>query len=265
MRSIALFPLLTLLYLLLSSHEFWLQPDKFIYQRGDDITIRFYVGENFKGENWKGNNSKVSSLKLYYSGVSDNLAPQVSVQEGDSIQFRIYDEGNALIAYNSTNSFIELPAAEFNNYLEEDGLSEALAYRQAEGETDRAGREWYQRCSKTLLQIGGINNSSYRTPTQLPLDIIPLQNPYTIKENDSLKIKILFRKAPLANTKVHIWNRKDGSTQKTAMMTDDKGELAFPVTLNGAWMVSTVKMIHLQDDPQADWQSFWGSFTWGYE
>jgi hypothetical protein len=29
-------------------------------------------------------------------------------------------------------------------------------------------------------------------------------------------------------------------------------------------MVSCVKMVRLQNDPQAEWQSYWGSLTWGY-
>ena len=30
------------------------------------------------------------------------------------------------------------------------------------------------------------------------------------------------------------------------------------------WMVSLVKMVPNKADDKADWQSYWGSFTWGY-
>ena len=30
-------------------------------------------------------------------------------------------------------------------------------------------------------------------------------------------------------------------------------------------MVSTVKMIRLENDAKANWQSYWGSCTWGYQ
>ena len=43
------------------------------------------------------------------------------------------------------------------------------------------------------------------------------------------------------------------------------GEIVFRVTTKGKWMISTVKMERLIDNPVADWQSYWGSLTWGYE
>ena len=70
----------------LFAHEFWLQPDKFIYKLGDNINVRFLVGENFEGENWSGTNKKISSLKLYFPGTVDDLSSQISDQKGDSRQ-----------------------------------------------------------------------------------------------------------------------------------------------------------------------------------
>ncbi len=46
----------------LSAHEFWLQPVKFNYRKGEKINIRFMVGENFEGENWTGDKSKIHEL-----------------------------------------------------------------------------------------------------------------------------------------------------------------------------------------------------------
>ena len=252
-------------YILLSSHEFWLQPEKFIYQRNEEINVRFQVGENFEGVNWKGNRGKINSFRLYYGGVSDNIPDLVGRAEGDSLQFHVYDEGNVLLAFNSTNSFISIEAAKFNEYLQEDGLKDAIQYRTDHQETDSTGRELYQRCSKTLLQVGDLQTAAYRTPTQLPLDIIPLNNPYQLNNGDSLRVKILFLKQPLSNTAIKIWHRENGNTGKQEMVSNEKGEISFPLTSSGQWMISTVKMIRLQNNPQADWQSYWGSFVWGYQ
>src|SRR5678809_977979 len=77
-RLIYFFTLFTF-FTLLSSHEFWLYPHKFIYKRAEKINIRFWVGENFDGGNWTGNNERINSLKLYYGGVSDDLSPVVTL------------------------------------------------------------------------------------------------------------------------------------------------------------------------------------------
>jgi uncharacterized GH25 family protein len=253
------------LYIFLSAHEFWLNPDKFIYQRGEKINIKFLVGENFEGENWKGNKGKIQLLKLYYGGVSDDLSKYISEENGDSLQLAQLDEGTNLVAFNNTNTFIELEPAKFNEYLIEDGLTDAMEYRTLNNETGSMGRELYQRCAKTLIQVGNVKDKTFSVATGMPVDIIPLSNPYRLKNNDTLRVKILFQKQPLADALIKIWRRENNNTTKTNLITDANGEIIFPVSTSGKWMVSTVKMVRLPDGSPADWQSYWGSLTWGYQ
>lgn len=248
-----------------SAHELWLSPDKFIYQRGEKINIRFFAGENFEGENWKGNNEKIQSLKLYFDDVSDDLSKYFSKGKGDSVELTILDEGTNLFAFNSTNFYIETEAARFNEYLEENGLINAIENRKLNNETGSNSREFFQHCSKTLIQVGNKKDKTFSVSTGLPVDIIPLSNPYSLKDTDSLSVKILFRDRPLANTLIRIWRRLDDKSIKSELTTNDNGEIKFPVSTSGNWMISTVKMERLQNDPNAQWQSYWASLTWGYE
>ena len=263
-RALTIFTLFAL-FTLLSSHEFWLSPDKFIYQRTEKTTIRFLVGENFEGENWKGNNEKIQSLKLYYGGVSDDLTKYIGNQEGDSLEMMILDEGINVVAYNSKNSFIQLEGKKFNDYLQEDGISDALEFRRENNELDGIGREQYQRCAKTIFQVGKITDKTFSVNTNLPLEIIPLSNPYLVKKNDSLAAKIIFQNNPLANYVIKIWHRDNDSTIQIEMLTNENGEIKFPVSPSGKWMISLVKMERLIKNDKADWQSYWGSLTWGYQ
>jgi uncharacterized GH25 family protein len=175
------------------------------------------------------------------------------------------DEGTNLVAFNSTNSFIELEAAKFNDYLKEDGLINAIDYREENNETDSAGREFYQRCAKTLIQVGQVKDKTFSISTGLPVDIIPATNPYQLKTNGELHVKILFMNSPLPNSIIKIWHRINEKTEKFELVSDKKGEIHFPVITSGKWMISTVRMERLQNNPEAQWQSYWGSLTWGYE
>jgi len=263
-KSSLVFLLLTIISTL-SAHEFWLNPDKFIYKHGEKINIRFFVGENFEGENWKGNNEKIQSLKLYYGGVSDDISESLGEEKGDSVELNILDEGTHMIAFNSTNSYIEIDTSIFNNYLKDDGLYNAIEYRKTHNETDSIGRELYQRCAKTLIQIGNIKSKTFSVITGMPLDVIPVANPYSLKNSDSLSIKILFRNVPLTDALVKIWHREKGNTDKSEFLTNENGEIRFPVTTSGKWMASIVKMTRLPEEEKAQWQSYWGNLTWGYE
>ncbi len=254
----------------LSAHEFWLQPDKFIYKRGEEINVRFNVGENFEGENWSGDTSKVRRLDFYYADVKDDLIPAMGNEKGDSIQLSLMDEGTAMITFNSKNSFIELDPAKFNAYLLEDGLTEAIKYRKQNNETDSAGREFYQRSVKTIVQVGKVYDTVFKQQTDLPLDIIPQANPYTLKNKEEVTVKVFFNDEPLKGQLVKVWHRKKNKTIKEEYTTNRDGEISFDVETNGEWMVSCVKMKRLNDDPKAypiaiGWQSYWGSCTWGYK
>lgn len=253
-----------LLPVFLPAHEFWLQPEKFICKRGETINIRFWLGENFQGENWGGNASRVNSLKIYMGGATDDLSPQLSNERGDSLQLAMFDEGTAMITFNSTNAFIKLEASQFNAYLKEDGLINAIDFRQKNKLEDSPGKELYQRSVKTLIQVGSAKNDCFKQPTDLPLDIIPKANPYTLKNNQRLALKILYKKKPLANYSIKLWHRINNSTIQQNLTTDQKGEINFSVHTAGKWMVSTIRISHLDNNPQADWQSYWGSLTWGY-
>jgi len=261
-KAISLF-LVSLTSIILSAHEFWLQPDKFMYNVGDEINIKLMVGENFEGEDWIGDSSKVQQLIIFQHDVQDDLSKNIS-GTGDSLQFNCYEEGNAMVAFSSKNSFLQLDAAKFNDYLKEDGLQNAIDYRQHHDEMDSASREYYQRSVKTLIQIGSKSDNIFSKETNLPLDIIPLSNPYLIKKEKKLSVKIFFKKEILANALIKIWHHEDNKTEEKNLMTNERGEISFDVSPKGRWMVSTVKMEHLGNYEKANWQSYWGSLTWGY-
>lgn len=105
------------------------------------------------------------------------------------------NEGNHLIAFNNSNKHIELEPKMFNQYLKDDGLDNVADFRKKNGQLNKKGREEYQRCVKTLLQVGSLHDETYRINTGMRLEIIPEQNPYI--SNKSLTFKVLFDNKPL--------------------------------------------------------------------
>ena len=80
-----------------------------------------------------------------------------------------------------------------------------------------------------------------------------------------LNVKVLFQKKLLSNQSVIVWHRLNNKTIKEEYKTNEMGQIKFPVSATGRWMVSTVKMERILNDPKVQWQSYWGSCTWGYE
>ncbi len=271
MKKVLLLLLFLVSYTLLTAHEFWLAPDKYFYTIRDIALIRFRVGENFTGENWAGNKEKIKRLTHYLPNETQvDIAERLSTQKGDSIRLPLQTEGTHMVVFNSTNSHIELEADKFNDYLKEDGLQAAIDFRQKNNETTKPGKEYYQRSVKTIIQVGDLKTDACTKPTSLPLDIIPLENPYAtpaMAPADNLpavKFRILFKGKPLANLLVKTWYReKNGTARMQEYRTNSRGIVTVK-RYSGPFMVSAVHMERLNGDEKADWQSYWASLNFEY-
>jgi uncharacterized protein DUF4198 len=265
MKKHFLIPLILLSYNLIVPHEFWLHPDKFFYKRGEKINIRLREGRNFEVKNWTDNKELLQTLHIYFGGVKDkDLLKSFPDKKGDSIQLTLLDEGTIMICSNSINTITEMQADNFNNYLLENGFTEAIQYRQQNNDTNTSGREYFHSSMKTIFQVGTKTDKTYKQKTDLLIDIIPEDHPYNAANEEKFKIKVLFKGEPLAHQKVKVSHRLNNTISQIEYTTDEDGNFKFFFTPAGHWMVSIVKMIRLKNDPSAEWQSYWSSLTWGY-
>jgi uncharacterized GH25 family protein len=244
-----------------TAHEFWLEPISFW---GSKMTIRIKVGEHFSGENWKGDFTKVRMLAMLNHQQAYDMDPHgLLANKGDSIQLSLPYAGTQTLIFNSTNSYIQLNGTDFNAYLQEDGLTDVIAWRKANKMDTAGAREYYQRSVKTLLQNGSAT-TAVNYPTQLPLDIVPLSNPYDLKATGTIKFTVYFQQRLLKEGRIKAWHiSKDGKLNQQDIQLKE-GSFSLPVEPEGKWMVSIVKMVPHTADDTADWQSYWASCTWGY-
>lgn len=263
MKRAVLFLLLTV-FSLVSAHEFWMQPDKFRYQPGEVMKLNLMVGEQFIGEKWDLKKHRLIRFDQHTGSAVQGLIEKVMMgTEGNHLELPLAQEGTHLFVLQSNNAFIELQAEEFNAYLKEDGLEDIIRYRKQTGTTDKAAREFYQRNAKLLVQVGNKTTTVHEKITGLPLEIMPLQNPYNLKLTDEMKFRVLFEGKPLPYAMVKVWNRKDGRTLVQNIYTEKDGTITTRLGNTGMWMVSCVKMVPAREDG-ADWQSYWGSVVFGF-
>ncbi|MDW8297373.1 MAG: DUF4198 domain-containing protein [Raineya sp.] len=245
------------------AHEFWLMPSKFFYSKGATATIFLQVGENFQGERWKGT---ITRLSYYFGKQSKNLNVVVDTATR-SFQLPLEDEGTQMLVLQNKPSFIELDAEKFNAYLQEDGLEDILEYRKRNGLDKTKGREIYERCAKLIFQVGEKKTETFIQNTNLPLEIVPLDNPYRIRSAQAQRIyfRILFRQKPIAGIKVRFWQKIQDNLYKEEAQTNESGEVSFKFPPAGKVMISAVKMVAHDKPQEADWHSYWASLVFGYE
>jgi uncharacterized GH25 family protein len=264
MKKCLVFITVMLTSFLMQGNEFWIMPNKFIYNSGETVNVRFFTGDNFNGKNWEGNRSKIHSLFFYWSDVNDSCNQHISTLPGDSLNISVIDEGTAMLAFHSKVATRELNATEFEHYLAENRLTDIIEERKAAGASTKLGRENYQRCAKTIFQVGTKTDKTYSKKTGLPIDIIPADNPYSLTKDGDFKVKILFKGKPLRYAPVKVWHRLNEKISIHTLDTDEEGEVTFFISSLGEWMVTSIMIEPLKGNVKADWQTYHGSLTWGY-
>lgn len=247
---------------LAQAHEFWMNPKKFQFNKGETMVVDFMVGENFEGELWNLKKQRLVKLDHITATKTINLLPAVKEGEGKNFSVTFQQEGTHLFVMQSNNAFIKLDGEKFNAYLKEDGLDEILDHRTKTNTLTDTAREHYARCTKLLVQVGARTDDTYRKVAGLPLEIIPLTNPYALRIGDEMKLRVLFNGKPLAFTQVKIWNKGQSKTFVQNLHTEQDGTVTTRLSNAGSWMVSAVKMVP-SNEAEADWQSYWSSLVFG--
>ncbi len=241
-----------------SAHDFWIEPSAYQAPVGTTVTIRFRVGEHFRGGPLARDPRRIIAFTHF---APDTEAGVRGVDGMDPAGFvRLEQPGLHLIAYHSTSSFVELEAAEFEEYVREEGLDRVIEERARRGEREAAGRERFGRCVKSLLRAGEVGSSAgFDRVVGLPVELVPEENPYELVSGGELPVRMLREGRPLEG--VLVVGYPHGEPERAVRgLTDEQGRVLLKLRQPGAWLIKAVHMERVEDD-RADWQSWWASLT----
>ncbi len=247
------------------AHEYILIASKFKMAKGDTLELHLFVADGFNIELER---PMQKSITKKFELISENGKSDLLSGTADGslpiAKLAANFEGLGLIHIERDYARITLPAKKFLNYLKEDHI-ENIAVK--ENAATPSQKERYSRYIKCLVQSGNVKNDTlYKTVTGQNFEIILLQNPYTLHPGNTLQAQILFLGKPLANKVVSARNRT-GSEPCVLLnsRTDAKGICTFKITRKGDWFIHATQMIPCPDKKDADWESFWASYSFGIE
>jgi hypothetical protein len=112
-----------------AAHEFWIAPSRYGAVRGSTIELGAVAGTGFRGEKkpWSPDHAVRFTLR---TAKSINLTRGATPGEVTWTRFDPTDGGGAMAAFESDFLPIQLPAAQFDDYLKVEGLGGPLAARQ---------------------------------------------------------------------------------------------------------------------------------------
>lgn len=249
------------------THEYWLEPDNFFISVNQTMPVRLFLGEGLKKEEERPFQLEKTTSFMRY-GIAGNLnLLGANLLVDNSMPVYTMPPSNAgsyLMAMERNWSYIKLGPKEFEDYLREDGMEYIIAERKKLGESQKEGRERYARFIKGLIQVGDKRDATFNQKTGYKLEITPYENPYSKKAGDNLRFQIIFNGKPLPNAVVFADNRDGEQISKVKLLTDKRGNATVKLDRKGTWLVRLVYMQRCKTDcAEADWESFWGAFSFG--
>jgi uncharacterized GH25 family protein len=169
--------------------------------------------------------------------------------------------GTYIVGASTKPRDLGLAAADFNEYLEHDGIPDVLEARRRSGELDKDVWERYAKHVKAVLQVGDVRDDSYSARLGYPAEIAPLANPYKLGAGDQYSFLCLVDGEPVANQLVILGGEQGGElVDEVRKRTDDDGTITFTIDATGKWYIEFIHMAP-SGDPDIDYESKWATLA----
>jgi hypothetical protein len=242
------------------AHDLWLVCDEGV-SVGKPLLVRANSGTEFpRSLHAPDPSTFVRRLLVRPDGARAEVEAAGKKDKSGLLRFTPTEPGVYAVAIETLPKLLTLGADAFNAYLVADGLSDVYRLRAREKTLDRPGRERYRKSPKALVQVGKGGKGDPCRVLGLPLEVVPLRNPFALKPDDTLRVRVLFQGKPLADANLG-WTFPDrGERPAGTARTDAKGEALLPVARTG---LMTIRLTHMTR-PKAggyEWESFWTTLT----
>lgn len=269
MRKLSVFSLALAVAGAASAHDLWLQPAAYWLPAPGSVPLSILVGHGQNRENWGIRSDRIVLLRsVGPDGRVTDLMPLVRPNTAPpTTTLRFAQPGTHVVAMQSSHAPSELPAARFNEYLKEEGLTPAIRLRQRTTATGRAGKEVYSRRAKALVQVGPLDPkaaSPATRPLGLALEIVPEHDPYRLKPSEPLPVRVLHEGKPLPGALIKLTNLDADERPVATKVTDGAGRAQFSLPRKGKWLLNVVWTKPLSGNPKADFDTTFSSLSFGY-
>ncbi len=260
----SLFILFTLLFATtLFAHEYILIAYNYFVKEGEELEIHLFVSDGFNIEMERPvQKSIIKKFEMINeNGTIDLLATAID-GELPVLTMNVDFKGLGLIHMTRDYARITLPNDRFQSYLIGDNIENV----KIDDSTRTEQREKYTRYIKTLVQSNPKQDDNiYKTVVGHKFEIVLIEDPYKKEEGDWIKAQVLFNGKPLVDKAITARNRmgNEPSIFQYAR-TDVNGHCSFKLERAGVWFFHATHMIPSADS-DADWESFWTSFSFGME
>lgn len=246
----------------LFAHDLFLKTDSFFLQPNSKFTIKIMNG-TFQASEGAVSFARLNDVSVVSSGKRVHPV-ETDFTKNETTAFMNLTTGAAgtyVVGLSTKSREIALKAADFNEYLKEDGLPDTLEERRKTGELEKDAKERYAKHVKAILQVGDKRTDDFKTVLGYPVELVPQQNPYRLKKGDTMEILCLKDGKPLAG-QVVLAGREENAKIVVApeLRSDKNGIIKLRLDGAGKWYVKFINMTKLSD-PNLNYESKWTTLT----
>lgn len=245
------------------AHDLFLKLDSYFLTPNAKASVRLMNG-TFQSSEGAVARERVADLSIYGAGLNSFSTETVAwrpEEKTTTMEFQTGAEGTYLVGVSTKPREIDLKAADFNDYLQHDGIPDILVERRKNNQLGKDVRERYSKHVRAVFQVGAKLSEDYKRRLNYPVEIIPQQNPYSLRVGQKLTVLCTLDGKPLNNQFVMAgWESRDGKLHTLNARTNASGTAGFKLAGSGKWYV---KMIHMSplSDPKINYESKWATLT----
>ena len=171
------------------------------------------------------------------------------------------EAGNYVVGLATMRRDIGLKAKDFNEYLAEDGIPDILSERKRKKMLEKDVKELYSKYVKTIFQVGDKQTDSFKIAFGYAVELVPQQNPYSLKSGETIEVLCLKDGKPLTNQFVMSGYEKDGKAVAAKnVRSNKKGIAKIKLSEKGKWFIKFIQM-QKSTEKGFDYESKWTTLT----
>ncbi|MDD2583280.1 MAG: DUF4198 domain-containing protein [Desulfuromonadaceae bacterium] len=223
-----------LLPCLASAHTLWVNATDYApnYTKKMGARSKCYIGfgHRYPVDDFM-SSERVSEYALISNGAKSVITPASTIGFMET-DLRFQQPGFYMISVVTKPGFVTM--------YQENGATQRKPVPKT-GIKDVQMSKYFESYAKSLIVAGEPAGNDFQTPVGHRLEIIPLQNPHSLKGDgsSSIQLKLLFNGQPLANSTIHAMYSGYASKESYPyeVKTDQNGIATLKLTHRGPWLI----------------------------
>jgi uncharacterized GH25 family protein len=244
------------------AHDTWLLPKAFRAQAERKTTLALTSGMAFPKPVHAITTDRLDQATMRLAGETQQLSKYALGKKSLDFTVNPANVGVAVVSVVLKPRTLELAPKLIQEYLDEIGASDSLKAAWKQPSAKKKWRETYIKHAKTFLAVGEekffANDSSWKTPQDLRLEIIPERHPGLLRAKSELPVQVLLNGKALANFPLGLVQA--GAKTGTLQTTDANGRTTFILPNAVQYLIRGTLLLPSAANP-SEWTSDFATLT----